>query len=111
MDCLFCSIVDGQIPADVVYSDESVIAFRDIAPVAPTHLIVIPRQHFSDVAAIAAENSDLAAHLLSVMSRLGAEQPTDGFRLVFNSGPDAGQTVHHVHGHVLAGRSLTWPPG
>ena len=111
MDCLFCSIANGEIPAHVVFSDEQVVAFRDIAPVAPSHLVVIPREHHADIAALSRANAALSAHLLAVMSQLGAEHCPDGFRLVFNTGADGGQTVGHVHGHVVGGRSMTWPPG
>ena len=111
MDCLFCSIASGDIPADVVFSDERVVAFRDIAPVAPTHLVVIPREHHADAAALAAADATLSAYLLAVMSQLGSEHCPAGFRMVFNTGADGGQTVGHVHGHVIGGRSMTWPPG
>lgn len=115
MDCLFCAIVAGDIPADVVFSDDSVVAFRDIAPQAPTHIVVVPRQHFANAEELANADEQLAGHLLAVTSRLGqehsAQSDADGFRINFNTGPAAGQSVQHVHAHVLAGRQFGWPPG
>ena len=111
MDCLFCQIAAGDIPAEVVFSDAEVLAFADISPMAPTHLVVIPRVHYATVSDLSSEHPILAGRILDVMSQLGDERAPDGYRLVFNTGPDAGQSVQHVHGHVLAGRHLGWPPG
>lgn len=111
MSCLFCRIVAGEIPATVVFDYERVLAFRDIAPVAPTHIVVIPKSHFSDVAELTQTDPVLAAELFAAMAELGQQEGADGYRLVFNTGRDAGQSVAHVHGHVLAGRNLNWPPG
>jgi len=112
-DCLFCSIVAGELPATVVRDDELTLAFRDLNPQAPTHVLVITKAHHPDVAELAA--SDPAA--LTALHRAAAAVAADegvaesGWRLVFNTGPDAGQSVPHVHGHVLGGRYLEWPPG
>lgn len=106
-DCLFCSIVAGAVPADVVARGERVIAFRDIDPQAPMHVLVVPRDHHPDVAALAAQDPAALAELVAV-----ARDVADGdFRLVLNSGAGAGQSVFHVHAHVLAGRAFGWPPG
>lgn len=106
--CLFCKIVAGQIPSTKVYEDEQVLAFRDIAPQAPTHILVIPKTHIPSVAGITGENSGLVAHIFEVIARVAeAEGLTNGYRVVSNCGPDAGQTVHHLHFHILGGRELT----
>jgi histidine triad (HIT) family protein len=103
-DCLFCRIVAGGIPADVVAESEDALAFRDIAPQAPVHVLVVPRRHLADVAALAAEPHVLHA-VVELATRVAADL-TGGWRLVFNTGADAGQTVFHVHGHVLGGAPL-----
>ena len=111
-DCLFCSIVSGEIPADVVLRTESVVAFRDIDPKAPTHVLVIPVQHVCTAAELGSVAPEIMGELAAAAGAVAEmEGLADGYRLVFNTGPDAGQTVFHVHGHVLGGRSLTWPPG
>lgn len=110
-DCIFCKIAAGDIPADLVHTDADIVAFRDIAPVAPVHLVVIPRAHHADIAALTAAAPELAGRLTAVAAQLGADHGADGFRLVLNTGPAGGQTVGHVHAHVLAGRNLHWPPG
>ena len=109
-ECIFCKIVDGQIPANLVYKSDDVIAFTDIAPVAPVHLVVIPTKHYKNVAELN-QDSVLAAKVLQVMTSLGEENCQTGYRFVFNTGDDGGQTVFHVHGHVLGQRALQWPPG
>ena len=112
-DCLFCKLSAGGIPADITFRDPEVIAFRDIKPQAAVHELVIPTRHVTSVASAAPEDAALLGKLMLV----GAQRAKDngfgdrGFRLVVNSGPDAGQTVFHVHLHVLAGRPLGWPPG
>lgn len=112
-DCLFCKIVTGDVPATVVEETDRVIAFRDINPQAPTHVLVIPRAHHPTVADIARDDPDTLAQLLltaeSVAKAEGVED--QGYRVVFNTGAGAGQTVFHVHAHVLGGRGLNWPPG
>lgn len=110
-DCLFCRIVAGEVPADVVARDEQVVAFRDVTPQAPVHVLVVPREHHADVATLAEADPDALVALVRMGSRIAQDEARGQFRLVFNSGADAGQSVHHVHGHVLGGRSLTWPPG
>jgi histidine triad (HIT) family protein len=111
-DCPFCSIVDGEIEATVVHESDRVIAFRDISPQAPVHLVVIPKEHYVDIGVLAANDQELAGELLAEAAIAAAEEGYgDEFRLVFNTGADAGQTVLHVHAHVLAGRGFTWPPG
>ena len=108
MDCLFCKIVAGEIPTTKVYEDETVLAFRDIAPQAPTHILVIPKTHIASVAAIDAENSGVVAHIFEVIAKIAAQEGLEGgYRVVSNCGPDAGQTVHHLHFHILGGRQLT----
>ena len=108
MDCLFCKIVAGEIPSTKVYEDEQVLAFRDIAPMAPTHILVIPKTHIGSVAEVSAENSGVVAHIFEVIPQIAkAEGLTNGYRVVSNCGADAGQTVHHLHFHILGGRQLT----
>lgn len=110
-DCLFCTVVAGDIPADVVHRGERVLAFRDISPQAPTHVLVIPLEHHRSVAALADADPVALAELARVAAQVAAAEGHDAFRLVFNTGERSGQSVFHVHGHVLAGRDLTWPPG
>ena len=111
-DCLFCRIVAGDVPADVVAETDDVLAFRDVNPQAPTHVLVVPRAHHADAAALAAEAPHVVAELVSTAARVAADAGhPDDYRLVFNTGPGAGQTVFHTHLHVLGGRPLTWPPG
>jgi histidine triad (HIT) family protein len=111
-DCLFCKISSGVIPADVVMETQSAIAFRDIDPKAPTHVLVIPKAHFSDVTELSASNPNLAGELLALAAEVANQEGlAKGYRIVTNNGEDAGQSVAHVHFHVLGGRSLSWPPG
>lgn len=111
-DCLFCRIVAGEIPATVVHETDEVLAFRDISPAAPTHVVVVPKAHHDDVTALTAADPGLAGRLLAAGTAVAAaEGLDDGFRLVVNTGADGGQTVFHVHLHVLGGRRMTWPPG
>lgn len=106
-DCLFCKIIAGEIPSSKVYEDETVFAFRDIAPQAPTHILVVPKVHISDCSGITAENSAVAAHIFEVIPQIArAEGLENGYRVVSNCGPDAGQTVPHLHFHILGGRQL-----
>ena len=106
MDCIFCKIVAGEIPSTKVYEDEQVLAFRDIQPQAPVHILVIPKTHISGCGAITAENSGVVAHIFEVIPKIAAEQGITDFRVVSNQGPEAGQTVPHLHFHILAGRAL-----
>ncbi len=112
-DCLFCKIRDGQIPAAVTHRDDDVIAFKDINPKAPFHQLVIPVRHIDSLATASAEDATILGKLMLAGARLARESglAENGFRVVMNAGPDAGQTVFHVHLHVLAGRPLGWPPG
>lgn len=111
-DCLFCRIVAGEIPAAVVIDNDKAMAFRDIDPKAPTHVLVIPHAHHATVAELAQAPEDLTAVMRVAAAVADTEGIADGgWRLVFNTGEAAGQSVHHVHGHVLGGRALTWPPG
>ena len=107
-DCLFCKIVAGDIPSTKVYEDETVLAFRDINPQAPTHVLVIPKAHIASAAEISADNASLVAHCLEVAAIVAKQEGlTGGFRLVSNCGTDAGQTVSHLHFHVLGGKQLS----
>ncbi|MEU6703070.1 histidine triad nucleotide-binding protein [Streptomyces wuyuanensis] len=112
-DCLFCKIVAGEVPATVVRETETTVAFRDINPQAPTHVLVIPKVHYPDAATLAAAEPGIAADILREAAEVAAMDKVDGsgFRIVFNTGAGAGQTVFHTHAHVLGGRGLEWPPG
>src|SRR5919107_1170121 len=112
-DCLFCKIVAGEIPAKLVHEDERAVAFRDINPQAPTHALVIPRAHISSLAEAGEGDESLLGHLLRVAALVARQEghAEGGYRTVINTGRDAGQTVFHIHVHVLGGRTLTWPPG
>jgi len=113
MGCLFCNLLEKKIPADVVYEDEHTLAFRDIRPVAPTHVLVIPRKHISAIHELSDADGDLMGKVIlaarNVAKKLDLE--AKGYRLVVNDGDQAGQTVHHIHVHVLGGRDMSWPPG
>ena len=107
MNCLFCKIIAGEIPSTKVYEDETVFAFRDIAPQAPTHILVIPKEHIASVNGVTAENSAVVAHIFEVIPQIAkAEGLENGYRVVSNCGDDAGQTVHHLHFHILGGKKL-----
>ena len=107
MSCLFCKIAAGQIPSTKVYEDDSILAFRDINPMAPTHILVIPKMHIGSVAEVTAENSALISHIFEVIPGIAAAEGLEnGYRVVSNCGPDAGQTVPHLHFHILGGRTL-----
>lgn len=112
-NCLFCRIVAGEIPSVRVYEDERVIAFRDINPGAPTHALIIPRAHVRDITAAEAGDGDLLLALVRAANTVAQQEgiAESGYRLVWNVGPDAGQTVFHLHLHVLGGRPMAWPPG
>ncbi|REE99300.1 histidine triad nucleotide-binding protein [Thermomonospora umbrina] len=112
-DCLFCKIVSGEIPAEVVRETDTTVAFRDINPQAPTHVLVIPREHHPTAAALASADAGLLAAVLGEAHRVAVDEGVadTGYRVVFNTGAQAGQTVFHVHAHVLGGRGLNWPPG
>lgn len=112
-DCLFCGIADGKIKANVVYQDDAVVAFKDIAPRAPVHILIIPRKHVIGVPEIEDGDWALIGKIFQVAGKLAREQGVaeSGFRVVVNSGADAGQSVFHLHYHLLGGRRMTWPPG
>ena len=111
-DCLFCKIVAGTIPANRVYEDELCIGFPDINPQAPTHLLVIPKEHISSQARALAEHTPLLGHLMAAAAEIARDHKLDrGYRVVVNTGDDGGQTVNHIHLHVLGGRHMNWPPG
>lgn len=113
MDCLFCKIINGDIPADIVYQDDDVLGFKDVNPQAPTHVLFIPKKHIATVNDLETDDAQLAGKLYlaakKVASDLGVAD--DGYRLVMNCNAGAGQTVFHIHLHMLAGRALSWPPG
>lgn len=112
-ECLFCAIGSGDIPADVVFSDDDVVAFRDIAPQAPVHVLVIPRAHHANAAELAAADPTLTVALLRAAAQVAQQEGVSesGYRIVTNTGAGAGQSVDHIHFHVLGGRALAWPPG
>lgn len=108
MNCLFCKIAAGEIPSTKVYEDDLVLAFRDIAPQAPTHILVIPKTHIGSVAEITADNASLIAHIFTVIPQIACQEGLEnGYRVVSNCGKDAGQTVNHLHFHILGGKELT----
>ncbi len=109
--CLFCRIVRREIPSTPVYDDEDFYAFRDIAPKAPTHILVIPKTHLPRLSAATTADAPLLARLLLVLAGIARSEKADDYRLVVNNGADAGQSVDHLHLHLLAGRSFNWPPG
>jgi histidine triad (HIT) family protein len=112
MDCLFCKIAAGEIPSKAVYRDDTVLAFEDINPQAPVHVLVVPIEHHANIGELSdAADGALLAKLFAVATKIARERGRDGYRLVMNTGSDGGQTVDHLHVHVLAGRHLTWPPG
>ncbi|NHC23539.1 HIT domain-containing protein [Nocardioides sp. IC4_145] len=110
-DCLFCKIVAEEVPAEVVHVTERTVAFRDINPQAPTHVLVVPRDHYENAAALAAGDPAASAELVTAAAAIATAEGHEDYRLVFNTGAGVGQTVFHAHLHVLAGRSMTWPPG
>ncbi|GAA0126765.1 MULTISPECIES: histidine triad nucleotide-binding protein [Clostridium] len=112
-DCIFCKIANGEIPSQKVYEDDRVLVFNDINPEAPVHVLVIPKEHISSANEITQENSDIISHIFVVINKIARELKIseDGFRIVNNTGKNGGQTVGHMHFHVLGGRNLAWPPG
>lgn len=110
-DCLFCKIIAGDIPSNKVYEDDLCFAFYDIAPQAPTHFLVIPKAHIASVAEVNGENSAVVAHIFEVIAKVTKELGVESYRVVSNIGAQAGQSVSHLHFHVLGGRDMTWPPG
>jgi histidine triad (HIT) family protein len=111
-DCLFCKIASGTIPITRLYEDEQILAFPDINPQAPVHILIIPKQHFASLAKTNADDSPLLGHLLASTAKIAEQQNlANGYRIVINTGPDGGQTVDHLHLHLLGGRHMGWPPG
>lgn len=110
-NCLFCKIIQGQIPASKIFEDDDILAFHDISPQAPLHFLVIPKKHISGPSAASEDDQALIGKVLQTGAALAKEQGVDSFRFVVNNGAEAGQTVFHFHLHVLGGRPLTWPPG
>jgi histidine triad (HIT) family protein len=111
MDCLFCGIVAGEIPSEIVHTTERTVAFRDLDAQAPTHVLVVPKDHYANAAELAAGDPAAMAELVTAAHAVATAEGHDDYRLVLNTGADAGQTVFHTHLHVLGGRSMTWPPG
>lgn len=112
-DCLFCKILDGEIPCEKLYENEQVIAFRDVNPQAPTHILVIPRKHISTINDLTADNKNIVGEMVLAAQAVAKQEGLEesGYRLVMNCNEGAGQTVFHIHLHVLGGRRMTWPPG
>ena len=112
-DCLFCKIIGGEIPSNVVFENKDVLAFRDISPQAPTHILIIPRRHISTINDIGADDRELVGSLFTAAKEIAAAEglSEDGYRVVMNCGEGAGQSVFHIHLHLLGGRGLGWPPG
>ena len=110
-NCLFCKIVRGEIPTNKLYEDDDVLAFRDIAPQAPVHFLVIPKKHLSGPSAVTAEDEPMGGKLLRGGNEIALKEGTAHYRVVFNNGAQAGQTVFHLHMHILGGRNMAWPPG
>ena len=112
MDCVFCKIASGEIPSTRVYEDDLCVAFKDLEPQAPVHILIIPREHIASAADITAANSSIVAHIFEVAAKLARDSHLDGgWRIVSNVGEDGGQSVKHMHFHLLGGRSMAWPPG
>ena len=113
MDCLFCKIVEKKIPSQLVYEDEHVIAFRDIRPVAPTHVLIVPRVHFASLDEAKPEHREVIGHAMMTAAKIARAEgfADNGYRTVVNTGEHAGQSVFHLHVHLLGGRDFTWPPG
>jgi histidine triad (HIT) family protein len=111
-DCIFCKIVNREIPSSVVYEDDDFLAFRDINPVAPTHVLLIPKKHYSSVLDVAEDDAGLMGRMIALIPRIARQLGIDeGFRVVINTGAKGGQTVYHLHLHLLGGREFHWPPG
>jgi len=110
-DCLFCKIINKEIPASIIYETDDVTAFNDIAPQAPTHILIVPKQHIKSTEYITEQNSGIAGRLVAAASKIAKDLNLEGYRLVFNCNEIAGQTVFHLHCHLLGGRAMKWPPG
>jgi histidine triad (HIT) family protein len=111
-DCLFCKIIRGEIPSKKVFEDDKVFVFEDISPVAPTHVLIVPKRHISDLKSATASDAELLGYCQLVAAQIGRERKIeDGYRTVYNVGPRAGHSVFHLHLHLVGGRDLSWPPG
>lgn len=112
-DCLFCKIIAGDIPSDKVYEDDKMLAFKDIEPQAPTHIVIVPKTHISSANEVTADNAEYIAHIWTVIPKIAKELGIDenGYRVVNNCGKDGGQTVNHIHFHLMGGREFGWPAG
>ncbi|ADK13871.1 MULTISPECIES: histidine triad nucleotide-binding protein [Clostridium] len=112
-ECIFCKIIKGEIPSEKIYEDDMVLSFKDIEPAAPVHVLIIPKKHIGSINDLTEDDSKIIAHIYLVAKQIAAKLGIDekGYRIVTNCGEEAGQTVHHVHFHLLGGRSFAWPPG
>ncbi len=112
-DCIFCKIIKGEIPSEKIYEDDMLFSFKDIEPAAPVHVLIIPKKHIDSINDLTEEDSKIIAHIYLVAKQIAVKLGIDekGYRIVTNCGEEAGQTVHHVHFHLLGGRSFAWPPG
>lgn len=111
-DCIFCKIVDGEIPTNKLYEDDQILAFSDMSPQAPVHFLVVPKKHIQSLDQATGEGQDLLGHILLKIPQIAKEQGIEnGYRVVINTGEEGGQTVEHLHFHILGGRTLEWPPG
>ena len=113
MDCLFCKIINNEIPGDKVFEDDQVLAFNDINPQGPTHVLIVPKQHITTINDITPQNNELLGHMLNTAKNIAFERniSTDGYRLIFNVNVNGGQAVYHIHLHLIGGRAMNWPPG
>lgn len=113
MDCIFCKIANGEIPSEIIFEDDDCVAFNDLNPQGPVHFLVVPKKHIGSLAEMTEDDEALFGHMLTVISILANEKGLNekGYRVVNNCGPDGGQTVDHIHFHVIGGRAMTWPPG
>ncbi|MEA2460768.1 MAG: histidine triad family protein [Actinomycetota bacterium] len=110
-DCLFCKIVAKELDSETIHESDSVLAFQDINPAAPTHILVIPKKHVASAADLGGDDGPLLAEIFETIGKLAKDSGVDSYRVVTNVGSDAGQTVHHLHFHLIGGRSMSWPPG
>lgn len=111
MDCVFCKIAAGEIPTEAIYEDENLIAFNDLDPKAPIHFLVIPKKHITSLATLDEADSELISHIMLTIAKIASKKGLEGYRVVTNIGEEGGQSVPHLHFHVLGGRSFNWPPG
>ena len=110
-DCIFCKIIAGELPSQKLYEDDAVLCFRDLEPQAPLHFLTVPKQHIPKAAELSEQTEQVVGHIFAVIAKLTKDLGFDDYRVVNNNGEQAGQTVHHLHFHVLAGRAMQWPPG